>query len=75
MRNALSIALLVSLCAALPSGEAIADAGSCYAVNEPDARAYCLARVRKDPGMCYAVQRSDLRAQCLAEVRGDERKH
>ncbi|MNM84054.1 hypothetical protein D3C81_961280 [compost metagenome] len=45
------------------------DAGSCYAVGDADARAYCLAKARNDPGTCYSVQNSGLRAQCLAEVR------
>jgi len=46
-----------------------ADASSCYVIGDPDARAYCLARARRDPGTCYAIQRPDLRTQCLAEVR------
>lgn len=46
-----------------------ADAGSCYAIGDPDVRAFCLARAHRDPGRCYSVQRQDLRAQCLAEMR------
>lgn len=46
------------------------DAGSCYAIGDADARAYCLAKARKDSGTCYTIQSSGLRSQCLAEVRG-----
>lgn len=46
-----------------------ADTSTCYTVGDADARAYCIARARRDPGHCYSVQRSDLRALCLAEVR------
>jgi len=45
------------------------DAGSCYAVADADARAYCLAKAHVDPSRCYAIQRADLRSMCLAEVR------
>ena len=46
------------------------DAAACYAITDADARAYCLAKARKDSGMCYAIRSSGLRSQCLAEVRG-----
>jgi hypothetical protein len=46
-----------------------ADAGSCYAIADADARTYCLAKARRDSGTCYAIQNSGLRSQCLAEVR------
>ncbi|MBB3017699.1 hypothetical protein FHR70_000739 [Microvirga lupini] len=46
-----------------------ADAGSCYAIADADARAYCLAKARGDSGTCYTIQSSGLRSQCLAEVR------
>lgn len=45
------------------------DAGSCYAINDADVRAYCLAKSRREPGTCYTIQASGLRSQCLAEVR------
>lgn len=45
------------------------DAGSCYAINDADARQYCLAKARQDAATCYAIQNSGLRSQCLAEVR------
>jgi hypothetical protein len=45
------------------------DAGTCYTINDGDARTYCLARAHRDPSQCYAIQRPDLRAQCRAEVR------
>lgn len=45
------------------------DAGSCYVIADADARAYCLAKARKDPGTCYTIMRGDLRSMCLAEVR------
>lgn len=46
-----------------------ADAGSCYAINDADARTYCLARSHREPATCYAIQQPDLRAACLGEVR------
>jgi hypothetical protein len=46
-----------------------ADSGACYAISDPDARAYCIARARRDTSACYSIQRADLRSQCLAEVR------
>ncbi len=52
----------------LPSSHA-SDGGSCYAVHDPDHRAYCLAKAHEEPGRCYAIQRADIRAMCLAEVR------
>lgn len=46
-----------------------ADAGSCYSIASPDARAWCLAKAHKDPGRCYSIQDSAMRSTCLAEVR------
>lgn len=66
MRNTLFVAVLFfSGC----TPAIAADAGSCYAVAEADARAYCLAKARRDSGTCYTIQSSALRSQCLAEVR------
>lgn len=45
------------------------DAGSCYSISDPEARAWCRAKAHNDSSACYSIQRSDLRAQCLAEVR------
>lgn len=45
-----------------------ADAGACYNIDVPDARAICLARAKHDPSYCYNVQRAELRAACLADV-------
>lgn len=64
MRTAITTILLVLLPAS-----AGADTASCYAIGNADARAYCLARERREPSQCYAIQSSDLRARCLAEVR------
>lgn len=50
-------------------GAAANQSGSCYAIQDADARQYCLAKARREPAQCYAVQRADLRSQCLAEVR------
>lgn len=47
-----------------------ADAGACYTIASPDARALCLAKARGEPSTCYSIQDGGLRAQCLAEVRG-----
>lgn len=64
-QSLLAVALLFTGCA-----PALAEnAGSCYAINNADARTYCLAKARNEPGQCYAIQSSSLRAQCLAEVR------
>lgn len=46
-----------------------ADAGSCYAISDPDARTWCLAKAHREPSSCYAIQRADIRTQCLAETR------
>lgn len=46
-----------------------ADASSCYAIADADARTYCLAKARKSPATCYSIQRADIRARCLAETR------
>lgn len=46
-----------------------ADAGTCYTIQDSDARTYCLARAHSQPAQCYSIQRADVRAQCLAEVR------
>lgn len=48
---------------------AVADTSACYTITDPDARAYCRARIQKDPSTCYAIQDSAKRAVCLAEVR------
>lgn len=61
--------LAVALTAAFASGTMAADTGACYAINDPDARTYCLARAHREPATCYAIQRADTRAACLAEVR------
>lgn len=46
-----------------------ADAGSCCAVSDSDARAYCLARAHGDVGRCYAISSPGMRSQCIAELR------
>ena len=46
-----------------------ADAGACYAISNPDQRAYCLARAHQDPGRCYVIKDAGVRSMCLAEVR------
>lgn len=62
--------LAASILLALSSGASSAsDAIACYAIDDADARTYCLARARRDPSQCYAIQRPDVRAQCRAEVR------
>ncbi len=64
MRSAFLLALTL-----LASAAQAADAGPCYTISDPDARAWCRARAHQDASACYAIQRSDLRAQCQAEVR------
>jgi hypothetical protein len=46
-----------------------ADAGSCYGINDMDARTWCLAKAHGDPGQCYSIQNSATRSMCLVEVR------
>lgn len=53
----------------VPRAAAATDAGACYAVSDPDRRAYCLAKAHKDPGRCYSIKDQALRAECLAETR------
>ena len=62
-------ALLLAPHFAMAQKQPATESGVCYSVGNPDARAYCLARVRRDPGHCYNVQSPDLRAICLSEVR------
>lgn len=45
------------------------DSGACYNIQDADARAYCLARAKREPSLCYNVQQADLRSMCLAEVK------
>lgn len=63
------LASLILLLAACTHPVLASDAGACYAIHDADARAYCLAKARRDSSTCYSIQRGDLRAQCLAEVR------
>ena len=58
---------LLALLSASPASAT--DAGSCYAVSNPDQRAYCLAKAHREPGRCYSIQDAGLRSMCLAEVR------
>lgn len=44
------------------------DSSKCYAINDMDAKNFCLAKARNDRSMCYTIQGSALRSQCLAEV-------
>lgn len=60
---------LVAVTIFLAERASAADSGACYNVNDPDARAYCLAKARQEPSVCYSIQRADLRSLCLAEVR------
>lgn len=71
-RRTLTTALLVFALAVTLLGPVVAfagDSGACYSIQDADARAYCLARAKREPSLCYNVQRSDLRSMCLAEVR------
>ena len=61
--------LLAIIYVVSPSLASGADAGSCYAIPDVDARAYCRAVAHDDPGICYSIQSPDLRSRCLAEVR------
>lgn len=69
MRQCHLFIVLAAVIAAAAMPARATDAAACYAIDDADARAACLARARRDPGMCYAVQRAELRAQCLAETR------
>lgn len=48
---------------------AAADAGTCYSIDDHDARTLCLARARGDVGMCHAISDPGMRSACLAELR------
>jgi hypothetical protein len=61
----LAIAIIITLL--VPAAQA-SDAGKCYAINDMDAKNFCLAKARKERSMCYTIQSSALRSQCLAEV-------
>jgi len=50
-------------------GSVNAAPGDCYAISDPDARAFCLAKAHGDPGRCYSIQDKAKRAECLAELR------
>lgn len=69
LQEAIMQIFVVILLVAAGSAAWAADAGACYSVDDPDARAYCLARAHGNPGRCYAVQDSALRSMCLAELR------
>jgi hypothetical protein len=46
----------------------IANAGSdsnCYAIQDPDLRAQCLAVARQNSSSCYSIQNSNKRSYCL----------
>jgi hypothetical protein len=61
-----AIGLIANVVAA---GAALAaNAGSCYAISDPDSRTWCLAKAHREPSSCYAIQRANIRAQCLAET-------
>lgn len=66
-----TIVCMASLfCAAVLAKKAFAyDAGACYVVSSPDARAMCLAKAYHQPAYCYSIQDADKRAACIAEVR------
>lgn len=66
---AVVLAVFGALVFGVPIAAFAADAGSCYAIADSDARSFCLARAHQDPGRCYIIADSGLRSQCLAEVR------
>lgn len=68
MKNAIC-SLFFALAAAATTSAIAADAGSCYAIQSADARAYCLAKAHGNPSGCYSIQSSDKRSECLAELR------
>lgn len=62
--------IILFLLLASSAGQAFAvEASSCYAINDADARAFCLAKAHGNPSGCYSIQAGDLRSLCLAEVR------
>lgn len=64
MRTILTTLILVA--ATMP---ALAASGACYNIADADARAYCLARERREVSYCYNIQRADMRSLCMGEVR------
>lgn len=65
--------LIIAITAASSFGSAaFADqnnAGTCYVISNPDARAYCRAKEHKEPAACYIIQRADLRTQCMIDAK------
>lgn len=59
---------IVALGLLASSQVAATDAGTCYTISDPDARALCRAKAHKDSSICYSIQRQDLRAECKAET-------
>lgn len=63
--NRLTMALVAALTA---TSAAATNAGTCYTITDPDARALCRAKAHNDSSICYSIQRQDLRAECKAET-------
>lgn len=62
-------AAIVALGLLASSHVSATDAGTCYTISDPDARALCRAKAHKDSSICYSIKRQDLRAECQAETR------
>lgn len=66
--TAAAILAIGVLGSAIAHADPTSAAGACYSINDPDARNYCRAKVRKDSSICYAIQRQDTRSMCLADT-------
>ena len=60
---AVSVILTIFMIPAMAS-----EPGTCYIIQNADARAYCLAKAHNDSSRCYAIQDSGKRSECLAEL-------
>ena len=51
-----------------------ADSSSCYNIQDPDRRAFCLGSTEKKSSHCYNIRDQDWRAYCLTLADG-QRSH
>ena len=65
--------LLAGLLLVVPLA-ARADSSSCYSIQDPDRRAFCLGSTEKKTSYCYNIRDQDWRAYCLTLADG-QRSH
>ena len=65
------ITITVGLLGSFAAG---ADSSSCYNIQDPDRRAFCLGSTEKRNSYCYNIRDMDWRHYCLTQVDG-QRSH